>query len=141
MPSGNFTVGRDVQAVLMSPYGTRVDLSALTDISITAEHKTATSSRRNGPKIERFLPDGHRIKISLDRADAAVETIGAQIEAGWWSVGSADLGTSANGSLFLYITETNGSQTTHQFAGLAMKFDGLGDFKSETPVKQTIEAF
>jgi hypothetical protein len=140
MANDNFTVGRDCQAVLIAPNGTRFDLSKVTDFSHTAEHKTATSSPLNSPKQERFLPDGHRLKFSLDRRDGTNEAIFAAIEAGWWAFGSIDPGTSSNGAAYIYINEADGSQTTHQFRGLTIKSNGLGDFRGDQPVKQTIEA-
>ena len=139
MANDNFTVGRDCQAVLIAPNGTRFDMSKITDFSEKAEYKTASSSPLNAPKQERYLPDGHRLSFSFDRRDGANEAIFAAIEQSWWSVGSADLGTSTAGSVFIYITETDGSTTTHQFRGVSLKFGGLGDFRGEAAVKQTVE--
>lgn len=135
----NFTVGRDIQAVLIAPNGTRVDLSKMTDFNHTPEYKTAVSSPMTSPKMERYLPDGHKLKFSIDRRDSSNEALFSGIEAGWWSVGSADPGTSPNGSLFVYINEVDGSQTTHQFRGVALKFGGIGDAKSEAAIKQTVD--
>jgi hypothetical protein len=49
MANGNFTVGRDCQAVLIAPNGTRLDLSEVTDFRHTARYKTATSSPLSSP--------------------------------------------------------------------------------------------
>jgi hypothetical protein len=129
----NFSVGRDVQAVLIAPNGTRIDLTQLTDFDHTAEYKTATSSSLTAPKQERYLPDGHKLKFDAN------EALFASIEAGWWAAGSADPGTSPAGSAFVYITETDGSQSTYQFRGLSLKFTGIGNVKSESAIKQTID--
>lgn len=136
----NFTIGRDCQVVMIAPNGTRLDLSRVTDINHTAEYMTATSAPLNAPKQERFLPNGHRLRFSVDRRDGTNDALFSSIEAGWWSVGSADPGTSPNGAAYIYIQEADGSQSTYQFRGLTIKWGGLGDMRGEAAVKQTIEA-
>ncbi len=138
--ANNFTVGRDTSAVLIGPNGARFDFSNITDFSHKAKYNTATSKPLSAAESERYLPVGHDITFSYDRTDATNESIFSGIEAGWWAVGSADPGTSENGAAFIYITETDGSQTVHAFRGVSVKFAGLGDFKSEAAVKQTIDA-
>ena len=135
----NFTVGRDGQAVLVAPNGTRIDLGKMTGFHHVSEYDTAQSKPLNGPKQERYLPKGHRVTFELDRRDAAVEAVFAQIEQGWWSVGTSDPGTAPNGSAYFYIQEIDGSLTTHQFRGATMKFGGIGNFQTDSAVKQTIE--
>jgi hypothetical protein len=141
MTTGSFTVGRDAQAVVIAPNGTRIDLGSVTDFSHKSEYTEVMSKSLNAPKQKRFLPEGHTLKFSLDRVGSANEALFSQIEAGWWATGSADSGTSTNGTIFIYINEIDGSQTTHQFRGVALKFDGIGDFKSEQAIKQTIEGY
>jgi hypothetical protein len=137
--SDNFTVGRDLQAVLLAPNGTRIDLSKMTDFNHTPVYKTAVSTPLNSPRMERYLPDGHTLKFSIDRRDSSNEDVFSQIEAAWWAVGSADVGTAPAGSLFVYINEIDGSQITHQFRGVSLKFGGIGDAKSEAAIKQTVD--
>ena len=141
MALGTFTLGRDGQGSLIAPNGSRIDLSGLTDFDWTPEYKTARSEPLSGPPIERFPPSGHRIRFNLDRNGPANDAVFAAIEQGWWTVGSADPGTSANGSAFFFINETDGSQTTYQFTGVALKLTKGGEYKSDSPVKQTIEGF
>lgn len=138
---GTYTVGRDCQAVFVSPNGTRLDLSGLTDFEWTPEYKTARADPLNGPPIERKLPAGHRLRFTLDRNGSANESLISQIEQGWWSVGSADQGTASTGTIFVYITEGDGSQTTWQFSGVAVAMTKGGDFKTDAPVKQTFEGY
>jgi len=139
MAVDNFTVGRDGQAVLIAPNGTRFDLSKITNFQHTSEYQTVTSRPLNTPKQERYLPDGHRLKFDLDRRDATNEAVFKAIEQGWWTIGTADPGTSPSGTCYIYINEIDGSQTTHQFSGVTLKFGGIGDWKTESAVKQTIE--
>lgn len=139
MTTGTFSVGRDAQVVLIAPNGTRVDLTGITDYRWTPQYKDVNSSPMNGPTIRRSLPDGHNLVFSIDRNGSANEALFSQIEAGWWSTGSADNGTSATGSAFIYISEPDGSTTTHQFTGVSLKLQAGGDFRSEQAVKQTID--
>ncbi len=141
MALGTFTVGRDATAVFNTPMGSRIDLSGITDFKWTPEYTTAKAAPLNSPPIERFLPAGHRLQFTVDRNGPANEALFSSIEALWWTIGSADPGTSDSGTIFFYIQETDGSQTTLQFAGVALKFTSGGEFKTDSAVKQTIEGF
>ena len=141
MAAGNFTVGRDVQAVVIAPNGVRIDLSGLTDFKSTPEYKKARIDPLNGPPIERELPAGHRMTFSVDRMGPANEQLFTAIENAWWLVGSADPGTSANGTIFTYTQEVDGSTTIAQWVGVTLKLASSGDNKTDSPVKQTIEGF
>lgn len=141
MTLGTFTVGRDAQAVFIAPNGTRLDLSGMTDFNWTPEYKQARSDPLNQPPIERFLPAGHRIKFTIDRNGPANDLLFSQIELGWWTQGSADPGTSDAGTVYIYIQESSGAQSTYQFSGVGLKLSQGGDFKTDSPIKQTIEGF
>ena len=139
--TGQFTVGRDVTAIVIAPNGSRLDLSGLTDFKATPEYKTAKVDRLNGPPLERFLPCGHRLSFSIDRMGPTNELLFTLIEAGWWAVGSADPGTSSGGTVFTYTQEADGSTTIAQYVGVALKLSQAGDNKVDSAVKQTIEGF
>lgn len=141
MALGTFTVGRDAQAVFIAPNGTRLDLSGLTEFTWKPKYQEAKSSPLNAPPIERFLPAGHSITFNIDRNGSAVEALVSAIENLWWAVGSADSGTSNNGTVFIYIQEADGSQTTLQFSGVSLKLANGGDYKTDSPIKQSIEGF
>jgi hypothetical protein len=136
---GNFSVGRDVSAVATAPNGTRVDLTGLTDFNWAPQYKTPRSEPLNGPPIERMIPYGHRLKFSIDRTNPNNEQLISQIEQGWWTYGSADSGTWSTGTVYVYITETSGSQTTMQFSGVSLGMTQGGDYRTDNPIKQTIE--
>lgn len=140
MTVGTFTVGRDAQAVFIAPNGARLDFSGLTEFKWTPKYKTVSVAPLNSPPIVRELPDGHSLSFTLDRNGNANDRLVSQIEQGWWSVGSVDQGTSANGSIFVYINEADNSQTTYQFSGASLKMTSGGDFKTDTAIKQSFEA-
>lgn len=137
--TGNFSVGRDVQAVAIAPNGTRLDLAGLTDFSYQPQYKRPRSEPLNGPPIERYLPYGHVLKFNIDRTNSNNERLISQIEQGWWAVGSADPGTWAAGTIYVFIQETDGSQTTIQFSGVSLGMTQGGEYRTDNPVKQTIE--
>ena len=141
MTTGSFTVGRDAQAVFIAPNGTRLDFSLLTEFSWKPEYKTARSDPLNDAPLERFLPAGHRLMFNVDRNGPANDALISQIEQGWWAVGSADSGTSNNGTIYVYITELDGSATTYQGSGVSIKMTNGGDFKTDSPIKQSYEGF
>lgn len=140
MTVGTFVVGRDVSAVFVAPNGTRLDFSGITEMKWTPKYTTVTVKPLNGPPIVRELPDGHSLSFTVERNGNANERLISQIEQGWWSVGSVDAGTSTNGSAYFFINEADGSQTTLQFSGVAMKMTSGGDFKTDSSIKQTFEA-
>lgn len=141
MTTGSFTVGRDAQAVFIAPNGTRLDLSLMTEFSWKPEYKTARCDPLTEPPMERFLPAGHRITFNVDRNGPANDVLISQIEQGWWSQGSADSGTSTNGTIFVYVNELDGSQTTYQGSGVSIKCTNGGDYKTDSPIKQSYEGF
>lgn len=139
MALGTFTVGRDAQAVAISATGVRLELAGLTDFTWTPQYSRPRSEPLNGPPIERYLPHGHTLKFSIDRRGPDNERLFALIEIGWWTVGSADLGTSAGGVVYFYVNETDGGQSTYQFTGVSLGLTQGGDFRTDNAVKQTIE--
>jgi hypothetical protein len=141
MAIGSFTVGRDASAVVIAPNGARLDLTLVTDFKHAAHYTEVSSKSLSQPKQVRYLPEGHEISFNVDRLNSTNERLFAGIEAGWWASGSVDPGTSMNGSVFFYVTELDGSTTTHQFVGVSLKFSGFGDAKSESAIKQTITGY
>jgi hypothetical protein len=139
--SGTFSVGFDSSWVVIAPNGTRLDLTGLVDVKWTRRYKTVPHDPLTGPPQERSLPAGHELMLTAERTNAALEQLASQIEQGWWASGSADSGTSTNGSAFLYFNNPDGSQTTHQFSGASLSFPDGGNYVTEGAVKQTIRIF
>lgn len=138
---GNFSVGRDVTAIVIAPNGTRLDLTGLTEVRWVIRQKKVRSEPLNAPPIERYLPDGHELTFELDRANSNNEQFCSQVEQGWWTLGSADPGTWAGGTVYIYVTETDGSQTVKEFTGASLALVQGGDARVENPIKQRIEGF
>ena len=141
MATPTFSVGRDVQAVLVASNGSRFDLSNVTDFDWKPDYATVKVDPVTGPTLERFLPKGHRITYSVQRKDATNDKLIAAIEQGWWASGSADAGTGIAGSAFFYIIEASGATSTYQFLGVSIKMTEGGMFKQDAAIAQKFEAF
>ncbi|HTQ71011.1 MAG TPA: hypothetical protein VMH92_05905 [Acidocella sp.] len=139
--TSTFTVGNDCSAVLVDPYGNNITLPLLTQIDTTPEYSTAKAQPIGKPPIERYLPAGHKLKFSFDRADGNVDKLFSQIEAGWWAAGTSDGGTNSTGGVYIYVTETGGGQTTYQYGAVSFQLTNSGSISPDNPVKQEISAF
>ena len=136
-----FTVGKDCLAVLISPYGTQITLPLNTSIEAKPEYVTAKSMPLNSPPIERMLPQGHRLTFVYDRSGPAIDQLFSQIEANWWAGGTPDGGTNASGSVYIYINEANGAQTTINYANVTFSQTNSGSFSLDKAVNGEIQAF
>jgi hypothetical protein len=136
-----FTVGRDCQAVLVTPYGTQLTMPLGTQITWKREYTTSKSTPLNTPPIERALPMGHRLTVTYDRSDKSIDLAFSQIEANWWANGTPDGGTNASGAAFIYINEPTGGVTTYNFQNAALSQTDGGTFSVENAVKGEIAVF
>ena len=133
--SGLFNVGRDCQVVVIHPKapGGKVDLPNLTMFDckqITANIKV---DRLDGTQMNAELPKGWTISIENERGNSGMDEFFAAVESAWYLFGQYSVGT-----IYQYITEANGSQSTYQFDNVAMKFDDPGSWKGDASVKQKI---
>src|SRR6185437_7166597 len=119
MSGTNFNLGRDCQVVLMGPFG-RVDLNEVTGFSSRQMTKPVNIAPLNGPPQFAEVPDGWEGEFEVDRANSAVDDLASAIESGFWAAG---VGVTPSSTLYQYVTEVNGSTSTYQFQGAALKFD------------------
>jgi hypothetical protein len=126
--TSKFTLGKDVQAVVVGPYGT-VDLGNVTEFSSKPKYKEATSNVLDGPTYRLSEPDGHDCVISIDRTKRNIDDMVAQIEAAYWLAG----GGITLGTAYRYVTEKDGTQSCFMFTDCDFQFD-LGQFKAESAV-------
>lgn len=132
---GKFNVGRDCQVVIthaLAPNG-RVDLTNLMTFDCKQVTANIKIDRLDGVQLNAELPKGWTITIENERGDAVVDDFFAAVEAAWYSGGNYVMAT-----IYQYITETNGAQTTYQFDNVALKFDNPGSWKGDASVKQSI---
>lgn len=127
-----YNIGRDCQVVLIGPFG-RVDLSHVTGFEADQVTQAVKVKRLDGLTLNAELPDGWHGSFMVDRGNRAVDQLFQQIEDGWYNSGST-----AASTIYQYIAETDGSQTTYQFDNVALKLGKGGSWKSDATVQQTI---
>ena len=133
--TGAFNVGRDCQIVIthsLAPGG-RVDLPNLTMFDCKQTTANQHVDRLDGTQMNAELPKGWTLSFGNDRGNAALDDFFAAIEAAWYNAGSYTVAT-----VFQYITEASGQQTTYQYDNVALKFDDPGSWASDGVVKQRV---
>lgn len=134
MPDINdFSIGRQCQIVIRHPLavGGRLDLTIVTDFDAKPKHKDIKVDGLDGLNRAKVLPEGWDVSIGLDRANSAAEDFCGAMENAYYDSGNVPTGT-----VYQYITETDGSLTTYVFEGVALKLDDAGSWKSDSAVKQ-----
>lgn len=135
MPTNTFNLGRDCTVVLMGPFG-RLDLNIVTSFDAKPRIHKVGIVPLNGPPVEAHVPNGWDFTVMLDRASSTADDIQALMEAGWWAGGIQNQST-----LYQYITERSGTQTTWQYSGATFHVSDVGSWKADSAVKQTISGF
>ena len=130
-----YTIGRNAQVVLLWQ-GTRIDLPNVTEFRSAAEYKRQRVDPLNSIPVEFSTPSGHRGTIMVDRKDATVEALFAAIEAAFWNAGQIGQGT-----LYAYITNTDGSISTFEYTGVSIELADAGSYQQEAVVRQSIAFF
>ncbi|MCB8881706.1 hypothetical protein ACELLULO517_15770 [Acidisoma cellulosilytica] len=133
--STKFSIGKDISAVVVGPYGT-IDLGNVIDFQSKPKYKATTSAVLDGPEIRISEPNGHDCTITIDRTKRNIDDLVAQIEAAYWAGG----GFITLGSAYKYVTERDGTQSAWSFTDCDFQFD-LGQWKSEQTVALKIEFF
>jgi len=129
---GSFNTGRDLSVVMIGPFG-RVDLPNI--ISFTSRQETAMIKvdRLDGIQLLAELPKGWSGTIEMERGLPSVDIFFALMEGAW-----LDTGTYTVSTLFQYVRETSGSQSTFAYDNVGLKLDDAGDYKPDAAVRQRI---
>ena len=135
MPYNSFSVGNDCQLVVMGPFG-RIDLAYVTGFEVSQITQSVRVDRLDGIQLGAELPRGWQGGFSLDRGTSTVDDFIAQIELAYFA-GQAI----APGTLYQYVTETDGSVSTYQFDGVVFKLSSAGLYRGDMPVAQKLEFF
>jgi hypothetical protein len=135
MPSNAFSVGRDCQLVVMGPFG-RVDLTHVTGFESRQVTAPVRIDRIDGTQLAAELPKGWDGFFELERGSAAADDFIAKVEAAF-NAGSAV----PAGTLYQYVSETDGSVSTYQYDGVAFKFAQAGVWRGDQSVKQRLEFY
>lgn len=136
MPTNTFNLGKDCQLVLIGPTGARVDLEEVVGFDARQDVHDLKVRPLNGPPQAAMLPDGWTGTFQVERGNNAADQLFSQIEAGYWAGGVFGVGT-----IFQYINEVSGSQSTYQYNNVTMSLSEAGDWKADSAVRQTIKFF
>src|ERR1700760_2441006 len=102
MSGTNFSLGHDCQLVLMGPAG-RVDLTHVTGFEARQVTHPIRVDRLDGTQMAAELPKGWDGSFDVERGNSAVDDFIAAAESQFVNGGSV-----ATGTLYQYVTETDG---------------------------------
>jgi hypothetical protein len=130
-----FSIGRDTQLVVMGPSG-RVDLSHVTGFESRQLTSPVRISRLDGTQLGAELPKGWEGNFEVERGTSALDDFISGLEQSFYSGSDTQSGT-----MYQYVTETDGSVSTYQFDGVVFKLASAGAWKGDSSVKQKLEFY
>ena len=130
-----YSIGRDCQVVLLWN-GIRIDLRDVVGFQAEQQVKLQRSDPLNSVPVEFNTPAGWRGQFHIDRGSSALDDLVAAIEAAFWNAGVIGSGT-----IYQYLTESDGSLSTYEFIGVALTLTQSGIYKAENIVTQTVNFF
>ncbi len=142
MPANSFSTGRDCQLVVIGPSGpngeagSRVDLTHVTSFESRQMTHPIRIDRLDGISIAAELPKGWEGQFEIERGSSAADDFIDGLEQAWHVSGLLEGGT-----LYQYISETDGSTSTYQFDGAVFKLASAGQWKGDASVRQRLEFF
>lgn len=135
MANNNFNTGIDLQLVFIGGNG-RIDFGHVQDWEAKPSTQHVKIKPFNAPPIQRDLPEGWTFSFTVDRSNVNLDAYQASKEANFWS-GKTDPAE----TLYAYITETDGSQSTWAFTNVTSTMSDAGRWSLDAPVKQKFEGF
>mgnify|MGYP005818514415 CR=1 FL=1 len=135
MAGNMFSIGRDCQVVVIGPMG-RVDLSHVTGFESRQNTTSVRVDRMDGVHLAAELPKGWEGSFEIERGSSAADDMMAAIEQTYFNNGQT-----GGGTLYQYVTETDGSVSTYQYENVAFRLANAGQWKGDGSVKQKLEFF
>ncbi len=135
MSGTTFSLGRDCQLVVMGPYG-RVDLTHVTGFESRQVTQPIRLDRLDGQQLAAELPKGWEGSFDIERGSSDVDDFVAAAEQAFLNGGNVPQGT-----LYQYVTETDGSTSTYQYNGVVFKLTSSGAWRGDATVKQKLEFY
>jgi|SRR5580698_3469367 hypothetical protein len=130
-----FSIGRDTQLVIMGPAG-RVDISHVIGFESRQITTPVRVSRIDGTQLGTELPKGWEGAFEVERGNSVLDDFIAVLEQNYYNGLPVQTGT-----MYQYITESDGSVSTYQFVGVVFKLTSAGTWKGDASVKQKLEFF
>ena len=137
MPVSNFSIGRDIQVVILhvlAPGGTgRLDLSIVTGFDSKETRKKIQIPGLDGITRTGFVPESYPLTIMTERGNNQMDLFLSAIDAAYRS--GLNVPT---GSVYTYVQEPNGSTTTTFYDQVAFDRSDAGSWKQDAAVNQTL---
>ena len=130
-----FSVGRDVQLVVIGPSG-RVDLSHVTAFDSRQMTQSIRVNRLDGNHLGMELPKGWEGSFEIERADSVIEDFIASSEQQFYNGSQTPPNT-----MYQYVSEVDGSISTYQYDAVVFRLVNAGHWKGDAAVKQKLEFF
>ena len=130
-----FSVGRDTQLVVIGPTG-RIDLTHVTAFESRQITHSVRVDRLDGTHMGTELPKGWEGSFEIERGNSTVDDFIAAAEQQYFNGSSVALGT-----MYQYVTETDGSTSTYQYDNVAFRLSNAGVWKGDSSVRQKLEFF
>ena len=130
-----FNTGRDVSVVVMHPLAPsgRLDFDIITDFDAKVQHHDIKIMGLDGYSRTKHVPDNGMLSFTIERTDPTMDAF-------CWALWRAfkDQGRLADGRVFQYVKEIDGSTTTTEYSGVAFKTDDLGAYRKDQQVTQKL---
>lgn len=133
MPTNDFTTGRDVNLVIVTPQVGPISLNLITGFS--AKQITTTESPNGLDGVIRHVRfyKGWQGSFNLTRRDSTLDDYFALCEAQYW-----DGVSESPASITETIQERAGGTSQWRYTGVLLSFDDAGDFRGDTTVAQAV---
>jgi len=130
-----FSVGRDTQLVVIGPAG-RIDLTYVTSFESRQFTQSVRVDRLDGTHMGTELPKGWEGSFEIERGSSTVDDFIAAAEQQYFNGNTVN-----SGSMYQYVTETDGSTSTYQYDSVVFRLSNAGIWKGDSSVKQKLEFF
>jgi hypothetical protein len=130
-----FSVGRDTQLVVIGPAG-RIDLTYVTSFESRQLTQSVRVDRLDGTHMGTELPKGWEGSFEIERGSSTVDDFIAAAEQQYFNGNTVN-----SGSMYQYVTETDGSTSTYQYDSVVFRLSNAGIWKGDSSVKQKLEFF
>jgi hypothetical protein len=134
--SGNnfFNVGRDIQVIALDQNGQPITLDNITGHDAKQVTANIKVDKLDSTQMNAELPKGWTVDIEGVRAGPSLDNFFANLETQWYQNGTYN-----TSSVYVYITEPNGSTSSFQYTNVAFKYTESGSWAGDKEVKWKIE--
>jgi hypothetical protein len=130
---GAFSLGRDCTVILLDDSYGQVQIDNITSFDCNQTTQAVNVDRLDGVQLQADVPKGWHGTFNSERGGPSLDAYFSSVEDAWFSSGQINTKT-----LYQYITEPDGSQTTIQFDNVSVTFTNAGNWMSDRAVKLTV---